>query len=188
MVAVDTASAPLPAFDIAVGTEAVLHRVRPDADHPVRLVVFLELDQELLAPRYRAAEQALWLLVRAARLLGARDDGGVLLLQTRVPEDPVVVAARDADPGPVEEAERRTRTALRFPPFGGLAEIAGAEPAVQAACEALAGAVDILGPERGRALVRAPDVGQLCDALANVSLAPARALGRLRVDVDPLRV
>jgi primosomal protein N' (replication factor Y) len=188
VVAVDTKSAPLPAFDIAVGTEAVLHRVRPAAHHPVRLVVFLELDQELLAPRYRAAEQALWLLVRAARLLGARDDGGLLVLQTRVPDDPVVVAVRDAEPGPVEEAERRTRSLLRFPPFGGLAELAGPEPAVQAACDTLAGAVEILGPERGRALLRAPDAGQLCDALAKSSLASARALGRLRVDVDPLRV
>jgi primosomal protein N' (replication factor Y) len=188
VVAVDTASAPLPAFDIAVGTEAVLHRVRPDAEHPVRLVVFLELDQELLAPRYRAGEQALWLLVRAARLLGPRDDGGVLLLQTRVPEDPIVVAVRDAEPGPVEEVERRTRETLRFPPFGGLAEVAGAEPAVRAACDALGEAVEVLGPERGRALLRAPTTERLCDALSDAPLGPARALRRFRIDVDPLRV
>ena len=54
------------------------------------LVAFLELDQELLAPRARAAEQALWLLVRAARLLGPRAAKGVLLLQTRLPEHEVV--------------------------------------------------------------------------------------------------
>lgn len=188
VVAVDTASAPIPAFDVAVGTEAVLHRVRPDIEHPVRLVVFLEFDQELLAPRYRAGEQALWLLVRAARLLGPRDQSGVLLLQTRVPEDPIVVAARDADPGPVEEAERSTREALRFPPFGGLAEMSGAEPAIRAACDALGEAVEILGPERGRVLLRAPTTEALCDALSNAPLGPARALGRLRIDVDPLRV
>ncbi len=70
VIAVDASSAPLPAFDVAVGTEAVLHRVRPGGDRPVRLVAFPELDQELLAPRYRAAEQALWLLVRAARHVG----------------------------------------------------------------------------------------------------------------------
>ena len=33
-------------------------------------VAFLDFDQELLAPRYRAAEQALALLARAARLVG----------------------------------------------------------------------------------------------------------------------
>ena len=52
---------------IVVGTEAALHQV-DDAD----VVAFLDLDQELLAPRYRAAEEAFGLLVRAARLVGGR--------------------------------------------------------------------------------------------------------------------
>ena len=37
------------------------------------VVAFLDLDAELLAPRYRAAEQAMTLLVRAARLVGGRE-------------------------------------------------------------------------------------------------------------------
>jgi hypothetical protein len=36
--------------------------------------------------------------------------------------------------------------------------------------------------------VRSTSTAALCDAIAAVDLAPARALGRLRVDVDPLRV
>ena len=47
---------------VHVGTEAALHRVI-DAD----AVAFLDFDQELLAPRYRAAEEAFALLARAAR-------------------------------------------------------------------------------------------------------------------------
>ena len=63
---------PAPA-DIYVGTEAVLHRVdRAD------VVAFLDFDRELLAPRYRAVEQALALLAKAARLLGPRRRGGRL--------------------------------------------------------------------------------------------------------------
>ena len=55
---------PAPA-GVYVGTEAVLHRVdRADT------VAFLDFDREVLAPRYRAAEQAFALLVRAARLVG----------------------------------------------------------------------------------------------------------------------
>ena len=81
--AVDAATDDVPDAPVLVGTEAVLHRVTG----PVGLVAYLELDQELLAPRARAAEQALWLLVRGARLLG---DGGRLLLQTRLPEHEVV--------------------------------------------------------------------------------------------------
>jgi hypothetical protein len=39
-----------------------------------------------------------------------------------------------------------------------------------------------------RALVQAESADVLCDALAEVDLTPARERGRLRVDVDPLRV
>jgi primosomal protein N' (replication factor Y) len=193
VVAVDASSAPLPAFDVAVGTEAVLHRVRPGGDRPVRFVAFPELDQELLAPRYRAAEQALWLLVRAARHVGPADGGGTVLVQTRLPDHEVVRAARDADPAGVLAGEEARRRALGYPPFGGLAEISGAPAAVASACDVLRAdahrpAVTVLGPADGRALLRAPTVDALCDALAAADLTAARALGRLRVDVDPLRV
>lgn len=188
VVAVEGGSAPVPSFDVAVGTEAVLHRVGPEGARPVKLVVFLDFDQELLAPRYRAAEQALWLLVRAARLLGARPDGGVVLVQTRLPHDHVLAAATSGDTAPVALEERSRRMSLGFPPFGGLAELSGDSAAVTAACDALRDSVTILGPDDARALVRAPSASVLSDAFARVDLAPARALGRLRVDVEPLRI
>ena len=188
VIALDAASAPLPAFDVAVGTEAVLHRVREGGERPVALVAFLEFDQELLAPRYRAAEQALWLLVRAARVVGPRGGGGLVLVQTRLPMDPVVTAAAAGDPTAVVTAEETRRELLRFPPFGGLAELAGVAPAVEAACVELRDHVDVLGPASGRALLRAPSTEALCDALDVADLSSARSLGRLRVDVDPLRI
>ena len=188
VVAVDAASAPVPAFDVAVGTEAVLHRVRGDEDRPVRLVAFPEIDQELLAPRYRATEQALWLLVRAARLLGPRDAGGSILVQTRVPDHDVLRAAQTGDPTAVLAPQEHRRRELGYPPFGGLAELSGAPAAVEAACDTLRGGLTVLGPSGGRALLRAPTIAVLCDALAAADLGPARALGRLRIDVDPLRV
>jgi primosomal protein N' (replication factor Y) len=188
VVAVDRSSAPLTPFDVVVGTEAALHRAADDARRPVRLVAFLDLDQELLAPRYRAAEQSLWLLVRAARLVGPRAGGGVVLVQTRVPEHEVLRTVCDADPGPALAAETARRRDLQFPPFGGLAEVRGAAQAVAAACALLQGRVTVLGPSGAGALLRASSTGALCDALAAVDLTPARALGRLRVDVDPLRV
>jgi primosomal protein N' (replication factor Y) len=188
VMAVDaTTKSPIPDADVLIGTEAVLHRTPPG--RAVGLVAFLELDQELLAPRARAAEQALWLLVRAARLLGPRDARGALLLQTRMPEHEVVVAARDGDPLAVADAERARRRALGWPPFGGAAELSGDAVAVTAACDALriVDTVTVLGPvaDGKRALVRAATVGALCDALVHVG--PAHALGRLRVDVDPRR-
>ncbi|HEX6311616.1 MAG TPA: hypothetical protein VF152_08305 [Acidimicrobiia bacterium] len=175
---------------VLVGTEAVLHRVAP---RPAVLVcAFLEFDQELLATRYRAAEQALWLLVRAARLVGPRSGAGRILVQTRVPDHEVLVAARHANPTAVVDAERARRRALGFPPFGGLAEVSGEPAAVAAACAALAGRGDlaVLGPSGAppRALVQAESAPTLCDALAATDLSSARAHGRLRVEVDPLRV
>ena len=185
VIAVEAGSAPLPAFDVAVGTEAVFHRVESAPHRPIRIVAFLEFDQELLAPRYRAAEQARWLLVRAARLLGGRSAGGVLLVQTRVPDD-VVFGGPDC----TERAlalELGQRRALGYPPFGGLAEVSGADNAVSVACRMLRD-IEILGPSRGRALLRTPSFEMLCDRLREADLSSARELGRLRVEVDPLRV
>lgn len=184
--------------DILVGTEAVLHRAGGEARH-VGLVAFLELDQELLAPRARAAEQALWLLVRAARLVGPRAEGGQLLLQTRLPGHEVVRAATGSDPMLVTEEEAARRRLLGHPPFGGLAELSGDADAVHAACDVLrdltvaASGVSVLGPVDGtgttkRAIVRAATVAALCDALARPGVDAAHTVGRLRVDVDPHRI
>ena len=190
---VDAATAALPSAAVLVGTEAVLHRA--DATPAgIELVAFLEFDQELLATRYRAAEQALWLLVRAARVVGGRRGDGRVLVQTRVPDHDVVEAALAADPTIVADAERARRRILGFPPFGGLAEVSGAPDAVDVACAALlsARALRVLGPvavgTSSRALVQAESADVLCDALAEVDLTPARERGRLRIDVDPLRV
>jgi primosomal protein N' (replication factor Y) (superfamily II helicase) len=190
---VDATTLGVPDADVLVGTEAVLHRVA-NARARVGLVAFLEFDQELLASRYRAAEQALWLLVRAGRVVGGRQVGGRVLVQTRVPDHEVIAAARSADPDIVADAERARRRVLGFPPFGGLAELSGAPEAVELACASLRSvtALGVLGPTvagaSARALVQAPSVQVLCDALAGVDFTAARARGRLRVDVDPLRI
>jgi primosomal protein N' (replication factor Y) len=182
----EAGSPPDPSADVVVGTEAALHQLA--ADRPVRLVAYLDVDQELLAPRFRAAEQALWLLVRGARLLGDPRAGGRLLVQTRVPDHEVLGAARTGDPLPLARAETDRRQALRLPPFGGLAALSGTVEAVAAAAAALRDHLEVLGPVDGQALVRAPSSAALADRIAAVDLAPARARGRLRVDVDPQRV
>jgi len=167
-----------PEAPVLVGTEAVLHRVAG-----ARVVAFLDLDQELLASRYRAAEAALALLARAARVVGGRSRGGRLLLQTRLPSSEVIDAAVHADPGRLAVVEAARRAALRLPPEVAMALVSGeAAPAYAAALSSLEG-VEVLGPSRGRWLVRAPDHGVLCGALA----ATPRPAGRLRVEVDPLR-
>ena len=111
----------LPDCDVLVGTEAVLHRAGK-AD----VVAFLDLDAELLAPRYRAAEQAMALLARAARLVGGRSGGGRLLVQTFLPRHEVLQAVLHADPSRVAKVEMSRRELLGLPPFAALAAVSGA--------------------------------------------------------------
>ncbi len=164
-----------------IGTEAVLWRLQSAA-----AVVFLDFDQELLAPRQRAAEQALALLARAARLIGGRRGGGRLVVQTRQPHHPVVQAAVLADPSIVASTERERRQDLGLPPYGAQAQVSGAGAAAFIdALQAVADAsVSIRGPLDGRYLIRSPAHQPLLDSLARTP----RPAERLRVEVDPLRV
>ncbi len=117
---------PLPAAPVLVGTEAVLYRegeLRKGGG--VGAVAFLDFDQELLAPRFRAGEEALALLARASRLVGGRQPAGKVLVQTRAPSHPVIEAALLADPGRLAASEEAVRQALRLPPFSALAILSG---------------------------------------------------------------
>jgi primosomal protein N' (replication factor Y) len=171
---------------LVVGTEAALHRVgRADA------VVLLEFDSELLAPRLRAAEEALALLARASRLVSrsargpGRVPGGAVVVQTRMPEHATVSSAVRADPALLSDTETTIRTDLGLPPFSALARISGAS--AEAYCSELVGAaplgIGVFGPTEGEWRVVAPDHSMLCDLLASVR----RPAGKLRIEVDPVR-
>ncbi len=174
----ETPAAEVAAADVLVGTEAVLHRVDRASQ-----VVFLDVDQELLAPRMRAAEQAMALLVRAARLVGPRSRGGRLVVQTRQPGHEVLQAVLHADPGRLVEAEAARRRLLGLPPYAALAQVSGAAAAEFVDRLGAPEGVDVLGPRDGAWLVRADGPEALADALASVE----RPAGRLRIEVDPAR-
>ncbi|MGH9120391.1 MAG: hypothetical protein ACRDYC_00360, partial [Acidimicrobiales bacterium] len=104
---VTAATGEIPTHGAVVGTEAVLRRgAVADA------VVFVDFDQELLAPRYRAGEEALGLLALAARTVGGRQGGGRVMVQTRLPRHPVLEAAVGADPSRLTGAEAPSRRQL----------------------------------------------------------------------------
>lgn len=180
-VTAETPAADVDSARLYVGTEAVLHQVGT-AD----VVAFLDLDQELFAPRYRAAEQALGLVARAARLVGGRGTGGRVLLQTRSPEHEVCQAALLGDPERVGAAEDERRALLGFPPHVALAEVGdqAAEAYVAGLVDMAPDGVQVQGPVDGSWRLRAPDHATLCDALASAPRPP----GRLRLSVDPLRL
>lgn len=164
---------------VLIGTEALLHRV-PRAD----AVAFLDFDQELLSTRYRAAEEAMALLARAARIVQrGRGRRGRLLVQTRSPDDQTLVAARASDPGRLADTERPLRTVVQMPPAAALALVSG--QAGEAFMESFGSpeGVAVQGPVDGAWRLRSADHKVLCDALA----AAERPPGRLRIEVDPVR-
>lgn len=172
---------------VVVGTDAALRRgIRAD------VVVLLDIDGELLAPRLGAAERALALVARACRAVrhstwpptGDRAPGHVVV-QTRQPGHPVLRAAVAGDPTLAMEPELEMRRLLRLPPITALAQVSGpGAPVVAAAIAAVAprgAGIEIDGPHDGIWSVRAPDHRGLCDLLARVPRPP----DRVRIEVDP---
>ena len=161
-----------PRAGIYVGTEAVLHRVR-SAD----VVAFLEFDSEMLAPRFRASEQALALIVRAGRIAPE------VLVQTFAPDHEVIIAAANGDPARILDGERARRELLGLPPYGALAVVSGAGAGEVVA--QLPPDVEVGGDGADRFLVRAADWATLGTAL-NGAERPTGS--RIRVEVDPARI
>ena len=176
---ITAASEQRPQQRVAIGTEAVLHRVdRAD------VVVFLDFDQELLAVRQRAAEQAMAMISQAARLVGGRGSGGRVVVQTRQPEHEVILAAGRGDPSLVAVAERDRRRPLRLPPYGAQVSISGEGAAALIDSFGTVEGVQVRGPLDGRWLLRAESHNPILDRLAEIE----RPAARVRIDVDPLRV
>ncbi|MHB8466550.1 MAG: hypothetical protein ACYDD7_17160, partial [Acidimicrobiales bacterium] len=172
----------VPATPVVIGTEAVLRR----AFGQVAAVVFLDFDAELLAARYRAGEDALALLARAARVVGGRR-GGRVVVQTRQPTHAVLAAALHGDPDRFSTPELALRESLRLPPASALAELSGDPATTAAVAERLRESVEVevTGPVADRWVVRAPDHRRLCDALAAAGRPPRAGGTMLRIDVDP---
>ena len=168
----------IPDSDIYIGTEAALHRVERASQ-----VVFLEFDQELLAPRFRAAEQAASLLIRSARLIGERNGGGRLIIQTRQPEHEVLQAVLHANPEKLIEAESERRRLLQLPPYSALAQISGASASEMVQSLSGISGIEIMGPRDDCWLVRASDNHALSQAISSVR----RPKGKIRIEIDPRR-
>ncbi len=158
---------------VYVGTEAALYR-GPPAD----VVAFLEFDSEMLAPRFRAAEQALALIVRAGRRAPE------VLLQTFSPDHDVIRAAATGDPDIVVASERARRQMLALPPYGALAAVSG-RGAAEYVAQLDGGVVDVGGDEATGYLIRASTWSVLG---AELSAATRPKDSRLRVAVDPPRI
>jgi primosomal protein N' (replication factor Y) len=163
-----------------VGTEAALHRV-----HEADTVVFLDIDQELSAPRYRASEIVGSLLVHAARLVGRSERGGIVMVQTHSVDSPVLQAMATLRIDQYLQSVSEMRSFMKLPPFGALAQLSGTN--IDDAIHELQKNVfvNVSAASDGSYLVKASDWQVLADALSEIE--PAKGV-RLKVQVDPARV
>jgi primosomal protein N' (replication factor Y) len=171
-----------PSVGLVVGTEAVLHRFNPGDG--ISAVAFVDFDQELLAPRVRAADEAMGLLALASRLVRGRT--GRVLVQTRMPDHPAIRAALLADPGILAEDQAAVRRNLHLPPHTAVAVIHGEGAAAYAAAlrELPGSPLSVMGPDGDRWLVKTGSRDALADALAVVE----RPALPVRVAVEPARM
>ncbi len=190
-------------YDLLIGTQIV---AKGHHFPMLTLVGAVDADLGLVGGDLRAAERTYQLLHQVGGRAGRAARKGRVLIQTHLPEQPVIKALASGDRDRFLEAEAAARRAAGLPPFGRLAALilsAADAEAADGAAAALARAaphlpgVNVLGPapaplailrgrHRRRFLVKAERTVNLQRVLREW-LARVRLAGsaRLQVDIDP---
>lgn len=174
---------------VQVGSESDLARLDPQD-----LTVAVDADGLVLGSHYRSAEEALRILARLAGKVGGR--GSRCLVQTHLPEHPVLAALKKGDPLLFLESELGQRRQFGLPPAGELLVLeargelpGGADTSVK---EAAAGAT-VMGPATRnngavRWLLQAPDLNRSRHNLRSLVQRWRDAGVTVRVDADPIEL
>jgi primosomal protein N' (replication factor Y) len=190
-------------YDVLIGTQIV---AKGHHFPMLTLVGVVDADLGLAGGDLRAAERTYQLLHQVGGRAGRAERPGRVLIQTYMPEQPVMRALAANDRDRFLEAEAAQRRAAHLPPFARLAAliVSAADPeSADFAARALARAaphmpgVAVLGPApaplavlRGRhrrRLLAQAERGVSLQAVLREWLAKVRFTGsvRLQVDVDP---
>lgn len=196
--------------DILVGTQMVTK----GHDLPnVTLVAVINADAELSMPDFRASERAFQRLVQVAGRSGRASKPGRVLVQTRVPEHPVMQFALQHDVAGFVEKELQNRQEAGYPPFQRLALVRFECPdllrlqqqaehiAQLAKAYARSNHVQVLGPSpapierirgkyRYRLLLRSHHRPALRAVVKRIAHACERAdrLVHVTIDIDPIHM
>jgi primosomal protein N' (replication factor Y) len=199
------------AWDILIGTQALFQR----EPLPRRgLVGILQADSGLHVPDFRAAERTYQLLDEAVSFARPASEGGLVVLQTRLPTHHAVQAVLSNDPHRFYDEELAARRLLNYPPACHLAalSISGIDPQeVEMAAaqwrsrleESVRGenALTILGPvpttgrrpkghHRHQLLVKGTDRALLCrrirESVERMEHEYRKRRIKFTVDVDPI--
>ena len=192
------------AVDIIIGTQIVAKGYHFPL---LTLVGVVDGDLGLAGGDLRAAERTFQLLSQVAGRAGRAERSGQVLLQTYMPEHPVMRALQASDRERFLAAEAASRRETAMPPFGRLAAVivsSADEEALEAACRHLAQSaprtahVRVLGPapaplallrgrHRRRFLVHTGakvSVSRLMRDWLTAIRMPASV--RVQVDIDPM--
>lgn len=168
-------------IDVLVGTSLVTKGL----DIPeVTLVGVISADVALSLPDERAAERTWQLLIQAIGRAGRGDRPGRAIIQTYLPEHPVIQAVASGDPTELIEDELDRRRRFGAPPYGRIVKLTVAHED-HATAERLAR--ELADRLRERSVVEA----RRTDVLGPVPAYVARRGGRWRIHVilrgaDPL--
>lgn len=172
---------------VTVGTEADLAELEG-----VALAVAVDVDGLALGSHFRASEEALRILARVAGRV-SRGRGHRLILQTSMPDQPLVQALRRGDPLEFLEVELAERERLGYPPARELLviETRGESDDVDGDIRRVADdRSTVMGPalthDSRRWLVQGPQLGRFKTALRPVVQRWRDSGVAVRVDVDPL--
>lgn len=156
----------------------------------VDLAVAVDADGLMLGPSYRSGEDALRLLARVAATVG-RGSGRRLIVQTSVPDHPVVESLRRGDPKDWVDEELAVRSRMGFPPAGELivVEVRGGPADPDLGAEGWRGAT-VLGPvgHEGtqRWLIQGRDLTKARAGLRGVARRLRDRGAEVRIDADPI--
>ncbi len=172
---------------VTVGTERDLVRAGTKD-----LAIVVDADGLILGTNYRAAEEALRVLVRVAGLVPF-GRGKRLMVQTSQPGHPVITALRRGDPLDFIKSQLAQRTELGFPPVGELivVEVRNAGPdSGHHIEEAVGDDATVFGPASAASGLRWLIQGNRLTEVRNrlrVAVQRLRDSGAtVRIDVDPL--
>jgi primosomal protein N' (replication factor Y) len=185
--------------DVLIGTQMIAKGFHFPA---VTLVGVLNPDASLCVPDFRSGEQLFQLLVQVAGRAGRSDLKGEVILQTYMPEHPLIQLAAKQDYDAFYAREMQDRKLFGYPPFARLIKVVFTAEALPDAIEAsrlahetltqalpsyamvyppiACGHTKIKDQYRYQILIKTPKIKGLEDILIGLQIA------KVRIDVDPI--
>ncbi|HPS92992.1 MAG TPA: primosomal protein N' [Deltaproteobacteria bacterium] len=187
--------------DIIVGTQMIAKG--HDFPH-LELVGVVNAEQLLYMPDFRAGERTFQQIVQVAGRAGRRKSDTKVLIQTLIPEHPLIGCIARYDYQAMIEAEKGIRKASGFPPFMHLTrcvvssstEKCAREAALSLVSAVTLAAVEVLGPApapisllrdryRWHVILRSRNRSALHRTIEAIEQVPLPSGVDLKIDVDP---